>query len=119
MVLEFQAEAPPLRQDDSGAIRVGDSRVLLDMVVHAFEDGATPEDIVSSYPTLSLADVYAVIAYLLRHPADVHAYLAERERQAADVRQRIEAYQADLPDMRARLLARRAERLSHADPPAC
>ena len=62
----MQPEAPPLRREDSGAIRVGQTRVLLELVVHAFQDGATPEAIVQGYPTLSLAEVYAVIAYALR-----------------------------------------------------
>jgi uncharacterized protein (DUF433 family) len=85
-----QAEAPPLREDASGALRVGDSRVLLELVVRAFQDGATPEAIVQRYDTLALADVYAVIAYYLRHRGEVEAYLARRELKAAEVRQRVE-----------------------------
>ena len=46
--------------------------------------GATPEAIVQRYSTLTLSDVYAVIAYYLRHRRDVEAYLARREQQAAD-----------------------------------
>ena len=45
MELSLQTEAPPLHQDASGAIRIGNSRVLLELVIHAFEDGATPETI--------------------------------------------------------------------------
>lgn len=107
MPFAVQAEAPPLREDASGALRVGDSRVLLELVVRAFQDGATPEVIVQRYDTLALADVYAVIAYYLRHRAEVDSYLARREQKAAEVRQRIEAQQGDLSDIRARLLARR------------
>ncbi|HVK16273.1 MAG TPA: DUF433 domain-containing protein [Fimbriiglobus sp.] len=102
----FQLEAP-LRMDDSGAIRVGETRVLMVLVIEAFQDGATPEGIVLQYPTLSLADVYAVIAYYLRHKAEVEEYVADYNRQAEEVRARIEAAQKDLPDIRSRLLARR------------
>ena len=47
MVFTAHAEAPPLREDAAGAVRVGDSRVLLELVIHAFQDGATPETIVA------------------------------------------------------------------------
>jgi uncharacterized protein (DUF433 family) len=87
---------------------VGDSRVLFELVVHAFQDGATPEAIVQRYSTLQLADVYAVIGYYLRHRGEVDAYLAAREQQAADVRRRIEREQPDFSELRARLQAQRS-----------
>ena len=107
MTFTVQAEAPPLREDASGALRVGDSRVLLELVIRAFQDGATPETIVQRYSTLALPDVYAVIAYYLRHQSEVEDYLARREQKAEEVRQRIESQQGDLSEIRARLLARR------------
>ena len=106
MGIIVQSEAPPLRQDVSGALRVGHSRVLLELVVRAFEDGATPEAITQRYPTVTLADIYAVIAYYLRHREDIEAYLIEREQRAQEVRHRIEAHQGNLADLRDRLLAR-------------
>jgi uncharacterized protein (DUF433 family) len=107
MTFIAQVEAPPLREDASGALRVGDSRVLLELVVRAFQDGATPETIVQRYSTLTLPDAYAVIAYYLRHRNEVEEYLARREQQAEEVRKRIEGQQGDLSAIRARLLARR------------
>jgi uncharacterized protein (DUF433 family) len=103
-------EAPPIREDATGALRVGDSRVLLDLVIRAFQDGATPETIVQRYSTLTLADVYAVIAYYLRHRSEVEAYLARREQKAEEVRLRLESQQGDLSEIRARLLAQRQAR---------
>ena len=107
MTFPVQIEAPPLREDADGALRVGDSRVLLEMVIHAFQDGATPETIVQRYSTLKLPDVYAVIAYYLRHPSDVQEYLEDREARAEDVWERIERRQGDLSEIRARLQSRR------------
>ena len=83
MSFTVQSESPPLREDADGALRVGQSRVLLELVIRAFQDGATPETIVQRYSTLALPDVYAVIAYYLRHRNEVEAYLARREQQAA------------------------------------
>lgn len=109
MSAAIQPEAPPLREDADGALRVGESRVLLELVVRAFQGGATAEAIAESYPTLKLADVYGVIAYYLRHRGAVEAYLARREQTAGEVRRHIENRQGDLGDRRARLLQRRAE----------
>jgi len=100
----------PLHEDDSGAIRVGTTRVLLELLIRAFQDGATPEAIVQRYSTLTLADVYAVIAYYLRHRGEVEEYLVRREQQAEEVRQRTDAQQGDLAEIRARLLAQRRSR---------
>jgi uncharacterized protein (DUF433 family) len=105
--LTAQAEAPPIREDSAGAVRVGDSRVLLELVIRAFQDGATPETIVQRYSTLALPDVYAVITYYLRHRSEVEEYLARREQKAEEVRQRLENQQGDLSEIRVRLLAQR------------
>ena len=104
--MTFEPMTVPLREDETGAIRVGNTRVLLDLVIHAFRDGASPEDIVESYDALSLGDVYGVITYCLRHPDPVQAYLQRREQEAQTVRARIEASQPPRPNLRAMLLAR-------------
>lgn len=106
MTVTLQTETPPLRQDSSGALRVGESRVLLELVIRAFQDGATPEAIVQRYPTTTLSDVYLVIGYYLRHRDEIESYLSKRESVAAEVRQRIEERQGDLGELRQRLLAR-------------
>ncbi|MBI3117540.1 MAG: DUF433 domain-containing protein [Candidatus Hydrogenedentes bacterium] len=107
MSLTVLPETPPLREETDGALRVGNTRVLLEMVIQAFEDGATPETIVQQYPTLSLPEVYAVIAYYLRHPEESAEYLGQRQQQAEEIWHKIDQHQRDLSDIRARLLARR------------
>jgi uncharacterized protein (DUF433 family) len=57
MGIILQSEAPPLREDASGALRVGSSRVLVELVIRAFQDGATTETIAQRYPTATLADI--------------------------------------------------------------
>src|SRR5258708_17217194 len=101
-------EPVALRLDENGDYRVGNSRVLLDLVIHQFEEGATQEQIVQSYDTLQLADVYSVITYYLRHQAEVKEYLKRREEEAEKVRAKIEARQGDMSEFRKRLLARSA-----------
>jgi uncharacterized protein (DUF433 family) len=104
--LAIVAEPMPLATDKHGVVRVGGTRVTLDSVIYAFKEGSTAEEIVQGFPSLSLADVYAVIAYYLRHQADVEAYLEEQERQAEEVRRKDEA-RFDQRGLRERLLARR------------
>jgi len=54
-------QCPWLRVDEGGVIRVGKSRISLDLVVEQYENGMTPEDMVRAYDTLVLVEVYAVI----------------------------------------------------------
>ena len=80
--------------------------VPLDTVIYAFRDGATAEAIVDRYPSLTLADVYASIAYYLRHTAELDSYLTEQERISAEIRSENER-RFPPEGVRARLLARR------------
>jgi len=107
MSLALERETPPLREDETGAVRVGNSRVLLETVIRAFQDGAPPESIVHRYTTLSLSDVYNTIGYYLRHQDAVEAYLSQREQLAETVQQRLSDIQPDLTFIRARLLSQR------------
>src|SRR5882672_5506419 len=88
--LPLHAELPPLRVHQGGAVRVGNSRISLDLVLSQYENGMTPEDMVRAYDTLEVADVHAVIAYYLRHRDEVRAYLKRREDEAAALRAKIE-----------------------------
>jgi len=64
-------EAIPLAMDAQGVYRVGGTRVTLDLVGRAFNRGATAEEIVQSFPTLQLPDVYQVIGYYLKHSTEL------------------------------------------------
>ncbi len=66
------------------------------MVIRAFQDGSTPETIAQRYPTVTLTDTYAVIAYYRRHRDELETYLEVREQEAGAVRRRIEANQGNL-----------------------
>jgi uncharacterized protein (DUF433 family) len=108
MSLVVTAQPIPLTTDADGVVRVGGTRVTLDTVIVAFREGATPETIAQQYPSVALADVYAVLGYYLRHIPEVHAYLQQREEAAARVRQENEA-RFDPNGVRDRLLARRTQ----------
>jgi len=107
MIPTMTSDVVPLRTDVDGAIRVGRTRVTLDTVVSAFLDGATAEEIAFQYPSLDLADIYAVISYYLRRRVEVESYLQRRQRHAETIRKQNET-RFDPTGVRERLLARRA-----------
>lgn len=87
MSLSVTAQPVPLWTDSDGVIRVGGSRVTLDTLIGAFRDGASAEAIADQYPSLSLADIYAVIGFYLHHQAEVDAHLEQHHQEAARVRE--------------------------------
>jgi uncharacterized protein (DUF433 family) len=102
----------PLRLTEDGTIRIADSRVSLDSVVHHYKLGASAEQIAQKFPGLDLADVYAAIAYYLNNEKAVEEYLREQEAKGAEIQSRIESdpqHQKNSADLRARLLARKSE----------
>lgn len=86
-MLEIQAETIPLRADDHGVFRVGSTRVTLDSVVYAFRQGASPEAIADQYDAVTLADLYLVLGFYLRHTVEVDEYLQEQQRASDAIRQ--------------------------------
>lgn len=70
---------PYARLDEHGVMRVADTRVMLDSIVAAFEQGHSPETIRQQYPSLTLEAVYGAITYYLAHPKEVHEYLNRQE----------------------------------------
>jgi uncharacterized protein (DUF433 family) len=100
----LKPENLPLHQDEKGAIRIGNTRVLLELVIRAFQDGVSAESIVQRYPSLSLADVYLTIGYYLRHKDTVETYLDQREQLAQSVRQNLSTIRPDLKKISDRFL---------------
>jgi uncharacterized protein (DUF433 family) len=83
--------AVPLWEDPPGVFRVGNSRVLLELVLRAFRRGDSPEGIVRSFRTLTLADVYATISRYLANPGPFDEYLRQCDEEAQAVRRNLDA----------------------------
>lgn len=79
----------PLRLDGQGTIRVGQSRVTLDTVVEAYHRGDSPEVIARQLPSVTLAEIYATIAYYLQHQREMDGYLQARLDAAAPLLQEL------------------------------
>jgi uncharacterized protein (DUF433 family) len=102
----------PLREEPPGVLRVGRSRVLLELVIRAHQRGASPPEIVRMYDSLDLGDVYAVIAYYLAHQAEMDEYLRRCDEQAEAIRRQIEATQRPGPSKDELLARARAKGLN-------
>jgi len=99
-------DAIPLTKDANGVYRVAGTRVTLDLVVHAFDRGATAEEIVQDFPSLQLSDVYQVIGYYLKHGSELAEYL---ERRRCEEQELLGSHEEEWSPrgLRERLLARR------------
>jgi uncharacterized protein (DUF433 family) len=96
-----------LGMEPDGVIRVSGTRVPLETVIGAYEEGATPEQIVQQYPSIPLGDLYQVVGYYRRNRLEIERYLETRLRQAQQTQQSNEARW--VPDgIRERLLSRRS-----------
>ena len=73
--------ASPYVEERNGGLYVAGTRVSLDSVVIRFQEGASPESIVQSFPTLKLSQVYAAIAYYLENEEMIKEYIAEGQRE--------------------------------------
>jgi uncharacterized protein (DUF433 family) len=98
----------PLAKDAHGVYRAGGTRVTLDLLVRAFNRGATAEEIVQKYDSLRLPDVYQVIGYYLKHADELAGYFETRARDEENL---LSSHPQWSPKgFRDRLLARRNAR---------
>lgn len=106
MAEALKNEPVPLVAGADGVLRVPGTRVTLETLVDAFAEGATAEEIAQQYPSASLADVYQVIGYYLRHRSEFESYLALRRSEAAETKRSNES-NWPASGIRDRLVARR------------
>jgi uncharacterized protein (DUF433 family) len=98
------ADSIPMELDSGGVYWIGGTRVTLDLVVRAFDRGATPEEIAQKYTSLELADIYQVIGYYLKHGNELGEYLKRRSDEEDAL---VEAHREwQLKGLRERLTAR-------------
>ena len=98
----------PLTRGEDGVLRVTGSRVTLDSIVAQFKTGATAEQIQEDYPSVTLNDIYSLIAYYLQHSRAVEDYLREQAQAATEVRGELER-NLETKELRERLRRRRAQ----------
>lgn len=91
---------------DQEAIRIKGTRVSIETVLRDYKEGASPEEIVLRYPTLSLEQVHATIVYYLANREKVEAYLARVRRRQEEAWQEQQRHPSEF----VRSLRKRLER---------
>lgn len=90
MVFLEPTQAVPLSVSEDGSIRIANTRVSLDSVLHHYTQGATAEEICVRFPGLRLADVHSCLAYYLNNEVVLRDYLGRREKEGEDLEKRID-----------------------------
>jgi uncharacterized protein (DUF433 family) len=75
-----------VRTDERGVWRIGQTRVSLDSVVIAYQQGHSAETIRQQYPALTLEQVYGAITFYLANREDVERYLDQQQQLWNDLR---------------------------------
>jgi uncharacterized protein (DUF433 family) len=106
--MEYSMEKEYVEKRDEGFWITG-TRVSLDSVVFAFNDGLSPETIAAEcFPVLTLEQVFGAITYYLAHRAEIDEYLKNTDEEFDTLRQATR--DAD-PEFHAKLIKARRESL--------
>ena len=104
-------QAPPIREDLGGILRIGDTRVSLDSVVWAYNEGLSAEEIACRFPTISLDQAYGAISFYLGNKKQVDEYIRMREGEGDRVQAEMQR-RFPIAEVRERILARHTKRLA-------
>ena len=97
------------KRDDGYCI--SGTRVSLDSIVYAFRRGASPETIKSSFPALTLEQVYGAITYYLSKQTEIDEYLRQSEEAYEATRQaNHDQLRREKPELYERLMRAKDER---------
>ena len=98
-------------ENRDGGYFVSGTRISLDSIVYAFRRGASPETIKSSFPTLTLEQIYGAIAFYLSKQSEVDEYLRKSEEAYEAARQaNHEQLRREKPELWERLMRAKEER---------
>lgn len=87
---DLDALPAPLRLDETGSIRIGDTRVTLDTIVSFWHQGLSAEGIASKFQTVGLSNIYLTIGHYLDRREVLDRYLSARELEADEHRAKFE-----------------------------
>jgi len=74
-------------EERDGGYYIAGTRISLDSIVHAFQEGESPEGILRSFPMAGpLVRIYGAITFYLENKEKVGAYLRDQERRWDELR---------------------------------
>jgi len=80
-----------------GRPRIAGTRIRVQDIVVWTEQGLSPDEITAQYPHITLADVYAALAWYHDHRAEIDAQMEASERLIADMMADRQARQPQTP----------------------
>ena len=98
-----------------GGWRISGTRVGLECIIHAYNEGESPEAMVLSWPTLSLEQIHGAIAFYLRNRPQMDEYMREIARQMDELSAQC---QESNRGFREKILARYRAQQAHQPPVA-
>ncbi len=75
MAISLDPMQVPLFWDDYQSLRVVGTRVHLESIIHAWNEGSTPQQIVQYYDTLKLSAVLKILGWYVEQQEQVDEYL--------------------------------------------
>jgi uncharacterized protein (DUF433 family) len=98
--------ASPYIDTEDGACRIAGTRVGLDCIIHEHQIGRTPEQIIESFPTVTLAQAYGAMAHYLENKQIIDDFFAEVYRRFEE---KVHPLNETNPELFARLEAARQQ----------
>jgi uncharacterized protein (DUF433 family) len=81
----------PLHETSDGNIRVIGSRITLHTLIGRFQVGDSVEEIHEGFPSVTIAEINAIIGWYLKHRAEVDEYIREVDEEGEKLLQKIES----------------------------
>jgi uncharacterized protein (DUF433 family) len=98
----------PLVQLENGAVRVRNSRVTLETILHRMQMGDTVDTIHDGFPTVSVTQIKEILDWYFDNKVEAEEYLQQVEEEGQRLRQWAES-QPRYKEWHEKLLRRKAE----------
>lgn len=112
-MFKLDCELPEFLHWQDGEVRLVGHRIGLHHVVREYDEGEQAEAIALRFPSLTLGQVFKVLAFYVEHREAVDAYMAQYDHELEKQRAQYPA-QMTLAMLRQRLRARDAARAAEA-----
>ena len=100
---------PHIAFKQNGTPIIESTRIRVDLVAQAFQEGMTAEQIATDYPPLTLGQIYSALAYYYDHQDEMDRKVAEDERFVEEMRLKHDSGPAFLARLRSGELNARLE----------
>lgn len=72
-----------------GRIRIDGTRITVHRITVLYKQGQQPEEILQSYPHLTLSQIYTALAYFHAHRDEIERELADQDAEYEELKQQL------------------------------